>query len=175
MPDYDNGFNRPPTASGNEQPITRSVHQSRTLNYLSFASDWVMSKQIETMGMRRDFIVITRSTAGITEEWISPKPLIHRVGSGSKPFRLLGGQEVILSEDDVRVEGISKRYPLSTIWSYGTQYVMNPVLDPNSGLIDLDQSSVYELVFLDDSQPLFWTLNLRQIHDSRSNGIPLIP
>lgn len=169
-----NGFNLPPILSGNENTIEPHTQQSRTLNYLTYAHDWAYSNQIETMGYRRDFVIVKKTLSSNQELWITPKPVIHRVGSGSKPFRLLGGQEVTLSEDDVRVEGISKRYKLEDIWSFGIQYVLNPVLN-NQGKIDLERSSTYELVFLDDSHPLTWTLNIRQNRDSRNYGVPLIP
>ncbi len=165
-----NGFNLPPMISGNEQSIEPHTQRSATLNYLTYASDWAHSHQLETMGYRRDFVIVKN---GI-ETWITPKPIVHRVGSGSKPFRLLGGQEVTLSEDDVRVEGISKRYPLELIWSYGVTYVLNPILGID-GKLDLGLSSTYELVFLDDSNPISWTLNIRQQRDSRNYGVPLIP
>lgn len=172
---YNNGFNLLPTQSDNEQAIEAHSQDSSVLNYLLYARDWAYSQQQETMGKRRDFAIIKHLANSVEELWITPKPLIHRVGSGSKPFRLLGGQEVVLSEDDVRVEQLSKRYPLDQIFGYGIQYCINPVLNPQ-GKIDISKSSIYELLFLDDSNPIDWTLNLRQVRDNRNDGkIPLIP
>lgn len=171
----DNGYNLPPTLAGNEQPITTQSQTSAGLNYLIYARDWLLSGQSETLGKRRDMVIVKLRNNLQEEINVNPKPTIKRVGSGSKPYRLLGGQEVILSEDDIRVSGISKRYRLDQVWSYGTLYVLNPVRLPD-GKVDLNNSSVYELIFLDDSDPTSWTLNLRQQRDSRSIGsVAVIP
>lgn len=175
MNELENGFNLPPRYTGNEQIIEQAETTSSALNYLIYARDWALTGQKETLGSRRDFVIIKLSGNDQIETWIKPLPYIHRIGTGSKPYRLVGGQELTLSEDDIRVSGISKRYPLSTVWSYGVVYVLNPVLRLD-GKVDLEKSSVYELVFLDDSDPTSWTLNLRQQRDSRNYGkVPLIP
>ncbi len=170
----DNGFNQPPTYSGNERNLEQTAIESSTLNYLIYARDFALTGQKESMGARRDFVVVKLTPTDQIENWIKPTPYIHRIGSGSKPYRLVGGQELVLSEDDVRVTGISKRYSLSEIWNYGVVYVLNPIVE--LGKINLEKSSVYELIFLDDSDPTSWTLNLRQQRDSRNYGkVALIP
>jgi hypothetical protein len=74
----------------------------------------------------------------------------------------------MLSEDDLRVEGISKRYSLQDVWHWGLLYVIDPVFEAG-GAIDLEASTVCELVFLDDSRPLTWVLNLRRKADHRDS------
>ena len=114
----------------------------------------------------RTLILYQQTTEGPVETEILPRPYISRVGSKARPYRLLSGQEIQLSEDDIRVYGISKRYALSDIWQWGVLYILDPIRD-TSGRVDLGGSTVCELVFIDDSNPLTWTLNLRKRSDSR--------
>jgi len=168
------GFNQPTTPTTTQPPIID--HTGNAGNYQGWLNNGVtmrdyLANTLETIDttFRRDFFIINHSGFTVTVTPITPKPYIDRVGSTSKPYRLLSGQEVQLSENDLRVKGVSKRYPLSTIWQWGTLYCTNPVYDLG-GNIDIQKSTVYELIFLDDSNPLYWVLNLRQKTDSRYNG-----
>jgi 2-hydroxy-3-keto-5-methylthiopentenyl-1-phosphate phosphatase len=168
------GFNLPAQPTINQPPIVD--HTGTSMNYQGWLNNGVTmrdylantSETIDTTFLR-DFFVVSHSGTSVTVTPILPKPYIDRVGSTSKPYRLLSGQEVQLSENDLRVKGISKRYSLSTIWQWGTYYCTNPIYD-GDGNIDLSKSTLYELIFIDDSNPLYWVLNLRQKTDSRYNG-----
>lgn len=167
------GFNVPTAPTDTQPPIidhTGSGTYQGWLNNGVTMRDYLANtlEMIDTT-FRRDFFIINHSGATVTVTPITPKPYIDRVGSTSKPYRLLSGQEVQLSENDLRVKGVSKRYPLSTIWQWGTLYCTNPIYKQN-GDLDIEKSTVYELIFIDDSHPLYWVLNLRQKTDSRYNG-----
>jgi hypothetical protein len=168
------GFNTPTTPTTSQPPIVN--HTGSAGNYQGWLNNGVtmrdyLANSWETIDTTflRDFLVVTNVGGTVTTTAITPKPYIDRVGSTSKPYRLLSGQEVQLSENDLRVKGISKRYALSEIWQWGTYYCTNPVYDLSGG-VDLAKSTLYELIYIDDSNPLYWVLNLRQKTDSRYNG-----
>jgi hypothetical protein len=169
-----NGFNQPTPPTNTQPPIvdhSPSVPYSSWLNSGVTMRDFLVNSfEVIDTSFLRDFYLVQYSSSGsVTTKAITPKPYIDRIGSTSKPYRLLSGQEVQLSENDLRVRGISKRYALSEVWQWGTLYCTNPVFNPD-GSIDLDSSTLYELIFIDDSNPLYWVLNLRQKTDSRYNG-----
>ena len=169
--DNNNGFNLPPMLQGREITI-QPIEQTHTLlGSMVYGRDWVRSGISENLGDRRDLIIVKHFQTGDVFTRIEPTPKINRLGTKSKPFRILGGNEVTLSEDDIRVDEISKRYKLSDIWAYGCEYIINPVY--TSGNLDLSKSTVCELIFVDDSKPLTWSLTLRKKLDSRSNGAML--
>ena len=112
------------------------------------------------------FYVINQDNGVITMTEILPRPRISRVGTKSRPFRLLSGREIQLSEDDLRVTGISKRYTPAEIYRVGTFYRVG---DPTIGTSD------FELVFLDDSDPVTYSLTIRQRTDDRYPGYDLLP
>ena len=112
------------------------------------------------------FFVVNRDNGVDTVTEILPRPRISRVGTKSRPFRLLSGREIQLSEDDLRVTGISKRYPPGDVYRVGTFYRIG---DTNIGQSD------YELVFLDDSDPVSYSLTIRQRSDDRYQGYDLLP
>lgn len=93
---------------------------------------------------------------------IKPRPIINRVGTKSRPFRLLSGQEIQLSEDDLRVTGVSKAYEPEQIGAYGVYYQIGT--DQGQGL------ALYDLLFIDDSDPLTYSLTLRKREDTRFRG-----
>ena len=168
------GFNTPTPPTTTQPPLLD--HTGISSNYQGWLNHGVtmrdyLSNTLETIDttFQRDFFIVSKSGTSTTVTPIIPKPYVDRVGSQSKPYRLLSGQEVQLSENDLRVKGISKRYPLSTVWQWGTLYCTNPVYS-SPGVVDLTKSTLYELIFLDDSHPLYWVLNLRQKTDSRYNG-----
>ena len=111
-----------------------------------------------------DPVFIRRDVEGqptqVTE--IKPRPIINRVGTKSRPFRLLSGQEIQLSEDDLRVTGVSKAYEPEQIGAYGTYYQIG--VDQGQGL------ALYDLLFIDDSDPLTYSLTLRKREDTRFRG-----
>ena len=112
------------------------------------------------------FYVVNCDNGVTTVTEILPRPRISRVGTKSRPFRLLSGREIQLSEDDLRVTGISKRYTPSEIYRVGTYYrIGNPMLG----------QSDHELVFLDDSDPITYSLTIRQRTDDRYPGYDLLP
>lgn len=168
------GFNRPTIPTPTQPPIID--HTRSTGNYQGWLNNGVtmrdyLTNSLETIDttFRRDFFIINHIGNTVTATPVTPKPYIDRVGSTSKPYRLLSGQEVQLSENDLRVKGVSKRYALPEIWQWGTMYCTNPVYNVG-GDLDLDKSTLYELIYIDDSHPLYWVLNLRQKTDSRYNG-----
>ena len=166
-----NGFHTPPTPTGNEPGYTSSNSGfSSWLNNGVTQRDYLTQQyqRVDTGGYRELYTVLN-SASGQTVTQIVPSPLVRRVGGNSKPYRLLSGQEVQLSEDDLRVSGISKRYPISTIWQWGVLYLLNPYKDA-TGAIDVERSTLYELVYLEDSHPLYWVLNLRRRSDDRNKG-----
>lgn len=171
------GYNVPPSPTAHQPPLidhTGVTGYQSWLNHGVTMRDYLSNTQegVETSFMRDFFVISHRVSAGVSSTLVTPiipKPYIDRVGSSSKPYRLLSGQEVQLSENDLRVRGVSKRYPLSTIWQWGTLYCTNPIYKPDGGL-DLDKSTLYELIYIEDSHPLYWVLNLRQRTDSRYNG-----
>ena len=164
------GFNTPPIVSGvaNNQMATPQI-SSWLASGITQRDMITRQYQVIDTGFYRDFYTVqyTLNNSPVITP-ITPRPYINRIGSTSKPYRLLSGQEVQLSEDDVRVTGISKRYSLSQIWQWGMLYLLNPIV--TQGAIDIGKSTLYELVFIDDSSPLYWVLNLRKRSDSRSNG-----
>ena len=112
------------------------------------------------------FYVINRSSGIDTITEILPRPSISRIGTKSRPFRLLSGKEIQLSEDDLRITGISKRYPVDQIYRVGTFYrIGNPAI----GQME------FELVFIDDSDPLTYSLTIRQRDDDRYQGYGVLP
>jgi hypothetical protein len=168
------GFNQPTTPTDTQPPILD--HTGSSTGYQGWLNNGVTMRDFLSNGLeqidttfRRDFFLISNTSGSISVTPVTPKPYIDRVGSTSKPYRLLSGQEVQLSENDLRVKGISKRYPLSEIWQWGTFYCTNPVYGAG-GELDLEKSTLYELIYIDDSHPLYWVLNLRQKTDSRYNG-----
>jgi hypothetical protein len=96
----------------------------------------------------------------ITE--ILPRPIVNRIGTKSRPFRLLSGQEIQLSEDDLRITGISKAYTPEAIGSYGTYYQIGQDLGQGAAL--------YDLLFIDDSDPLTYSITVRKREDTRYRG-----
>ena len=173
MSDNQNGFNLPPLLQGTEQPIEQNRQTHTLLNSMVYSRDWIRSGMTENLGDRRDLIIVKHFQTGDIFTQIFPTPKINRLGTKSKPFRILGGNEVTLSEDDIRVDEVSKRYALAEIWSYGCEYIINPVY--TLGVLDLLKSTVCELIFVDDSKPLTWSLTLRKKLDSRSTGAVVIP
>jgi hypothetical protein len=109
-------------------------------------------------------VLLNNGIETVTE--ILPRPSINRIGTKSRPFRLLSGREIQLSEDDLRVTGISKRYRIEQIYCVGMRYrIGNPEI----------ATSDHELVFLDDSDPLSYSITIRQYHDDRYPGYPQLP
>lgn len=119
----------------------------------------VSIEQSDPIFIRRD---IEGQSTVVTE--IKPRPVINRVGTKSKPFRLLSGQEIQLSEDDIRVEGISKAYRPESIAAYGIYYQIGDP-DPLTGSVAL-----YDLIFVDDSDPLTYKMTIRKREDNRYKG-----
>lgn len=164
------GWNKPTTPESTQPPI---LAPDPNRQYQGWLSNGVTQRDVlagffQTIdtSFTRTLILYRQTTTGPIETEILPRPYISRVGSKARPYRLLSGQEIQLSEDDIRVHGISKRYALSDIWQWGTLYVLDPVRGVDGG-VDLDRSTVCELVFIDDSNALTWTLNLRKRSDSR--------
>jgi hypothetical protein len=166
------GYNEP-ISRGSIPPIINPDSQPSHIGYLrsSQVQRDLLSQRlsiIETTKVRSLWLVtVNQNPVLTTQVEVSPRPYIQRVGTESRPVRLLSGNEVILSEDDLRVTGISKRYSINDIWHWGLVYVIDPVFLPNTQTVDLDQSTCCELVFLDDSHPLHWQLNLRRKQDHR--------
>lgn len=169
------GWNQPPTATPNQPPI--GPPPGAPTQFQGWLNDGITQRDhlagffdnISTSFNRPLILVMIRDGVQVDTP-LSPLPHVSRVGSKSKPYRLLSGQEIQLSEDDIRVHGISKRYRLDQIWQWGLVYILDPQYLP-SGLVDLERSTVCELVYIDDSSPITWTLNLRKRSDSRMSAI----
>jgi hypothetical protein len=152
------------------QTIDPGYSDTRLVTTAQTQRDYLAARyQGHATGSNRSLWVVRTSEAGVQTSFkIEPNPTIDRVGTKSRPYRLLSGKEIQLSEDDFRVNGVSRRYPLASLFGWGVLYVLDPVI--TVGVIDLDASTVCDLIMVDDSNPIVYQLTLKRREDSRNSA-----
>jgi hypothetical protein len=100
--------------------------------------------------------------AGTETLEIKPRPSIESIGTQSRPFRLLRGQEIQISEDDLRITGITKRYPPNEIAGYGVYYQIGDGVG--------DDRQLFDIVLFHDEDPLTYSVTIRRRTGARNQG-----